>query len=61
MFLFDKDKSIGVCEVIEEENGIIFLLIVYTFIEEEYRWKNLCYEIVKKTILKIKKKGEGVC
>ena len=37
MFLFDKDKNIGVCEVMEEENGITFLLIVFTFIEEEYR------------------------
>ena len=60
MFLFDKDKIIGVCEVMEEEeNGITFLLIVYTFIEEEYRGKNLCYEIVKRTILKNKKKGKG--
>ena len=49
IFLFDKDKIIGVCEVMEEEeNGITFLLIVFTFIEEEYRGRNLCYEIVKK-------------
>ena len=60
MFLFDKDKIIGVCEVMkEEENGIIFLLIVFTFIEEEYRGKNLCYEIVKKTILKNEEKRQG--
>jgi hypothetical protein len=43
----------------EEEDGITFLLIVYTFIDEEYRGKNLCYEIVKRTILKNKKKGKG--
>ena len=61
MFLFDKDKIIGVCEVMEEEeNGITFLLIVFTFIEEEYRGKNLCYEIVKKTILKMKKRVREV-
>ena len=60
IFLFDKDKIIGVCEVMEEEeNGITFLLIVYTFIDEEYRGKNLCYEIVKRTILKNEKKGKG--
>ena len=60
MFLFDKDKIIGVCEVMEEEeNGITFLLIVFTFIEEEYRGKNLCYEIVKKTILKNEEKRQG--
>jgi hypothetical protein len=58
IFLFDKDKIIGVCEVIEEEEkGIPFLLIVFTFIEKEYRGRNLCYEIVKRTILKNEKKG----
>lgn len=61
MFLFDKDKIIGVCEVIEEEeNGITFLLIVYIFIEEEYRGKNLCYEILKRTIKKNEKKKGSV-
>lgn len=55
--MFDKDKIIGVCEVIEEEeNGIKFLLIVYIFIEEEYKGKNLCYEILKRTIKKNEKK-----
>ena len=59
IFLFDKDKIIGVCEVMEEEeNGITFLLIVFTFIEEEYRGRNLCYEIVKRTILKNEKKSK---
>jgi len=43
----------------EEENGITFLLIVFTFIEEEYRGRNLCYEIVKRTILKNEAKGSG--
>jgi predicted GNAT family N-acyltransferase len=57
MFLFDKEKIIGVCEVMEEEEkGITFLLIVYIFIEKEYRGKNLCYEILKRTILKKKRK-----
>ena len=33
MFLFDKDKIIGVCEVMEEEeNCYNILLIVFTFI-----------------------------
>ena len=60
MFLFDKDKIIAVCEVMEEEeNGITFLLIVFTFIEEEYRGRNLCYEIVKRTILKNEEKRQG--
>jgi hypothetical protein len=60
MFLFDKDKIIGVCEVMEdEENGITFLLISYVLIDEEYRGKNLCYELVKRTILKNEKKGKG--
>jgi hypothetical protein len=58
IFLFDKDKIIGVCEVIEEEeNGITFLLIAWVFIEEEYRGENLCYEILKRTIKKNEKKG----
>jgi len=60
MFLFDKDKIIGVCEVMEdEENGITFLLISYVLIDEEYRGKNLCYKLVKRTILKNEKKGKG--
>ena len=61
IFLFDKDKIIGVCEVMEEEeNGITFLLIVYVLIDEEYIGKNLCYEIVKRTILKNEKKKGSV-
>ena len=56
--LFDKDKIIGVCEVMEEEeNCYNILLIVFTFIQEEYRGRNLCYEIVKRTILKNEAKG----
>jgi hypothetical protein len=56
-FLFDKDKIIGVCEVIEEEeNGIPFLLIASVFIEKEYRGENLCYEILKRKIKKNEKK-----
>ncbi len=60
IFLFDKVKNeiVGVCEVMtEEEDGITFLLIVYVFIDIEYRGNNQCYELVKKTILKNKKKG----
>ena len=61
MFLFDKDKIIGVCEVMEEEeNGITFLLISYVLIEEEYRGKNLCYELVKRTIKENEKKKGSV-
>ena len=61
IFLFDKDKIIGVCEVMEEEeNGITFLLISYVLIEEEYRGKNLCYELVKRTIKENEKKKGSV-
>ena len=60
IFLYDKDKNeiVGVCEVIsQEEDGIKFLLIVYIFIDKNYRGNNQCYELVKQTILKTEKKG----
>jgi sulfatase maturation enzyme AslB (radical SAM superfamily) len=42
-----------VCEVLaEKENGVEILLITYVFIDEQYRGKKQCYELVKKTILK---------
>ena len=59
IFLFDNDKSeiIGVCEVIsQKEDGVKLLLIVYTFIDEKYRGNNLCYELIKRTLLKNKEK-----
>tara|TARA_Y100000389_G_scaffold202132_1_gene246621 strand:+ start:64 stop:594 length:531 start_codon:yes stop_codon:yes gene_type:complete len=59
IFLFDEEKNeiIGVCEVIsQKEDGVKVLLIVYTFIDENYRGNRLCYELVKKTILKNEEK-----
>ena len=60
MFLHEKDKNeiVGVCEVMkEEEDGIKLLLLVFIFIDKEYRGKNQCYELVKRTILKNEKKS----
>ena len=64
MFLFDKspvpgmgDEIIGVCEVISlKEDGVKILLVAYTFIDKKYRGKNLCYELIKRTILKNEEK-----
>lgn len=63
IFLFDNDKSeiIGVCEVIsQKEDGVKLLLIVYTFIDEKYRGNNLCYELIKRTLLKNKEKKSNL-
>jgi hypothetical protein len=58
MFLFDKNELVGVCEVMYEvEEGIPILLIVFMFIDEKYRKKNLCYELLKRTILQNNKMG----
>ena len=60
MFLHDEDKNeiVGVCEVMKEnEDSIKLLLLVFIFIDEEYRGNNQCYELVKRTILKNEKKG----
>ena len=41
------------CEVLsEKEDGVKLLLITYVFIDEQYRGKKQCYELVKNTILK---------
>ena len=57
IFLQDKNRIIGDCVVMyEEEKGITFLLIVIVYIEEEYRGRKLCNELVKNTIIKYEKK-----
>ena len=49
MFLFDKNELVGVCEVMyEEEKGIPILLIVFMFIDDQYRKKKPILRIIKK-------------
>ena len=56
MFVLDTEKKelIGVCQInISQEDGIPFLLLGHIYIEESYRKRQLGYELVKRTILKI--------
>jgi hypothetical protein len=58
IFLLDKDELVGVCEVMYEvEEGIPILLIVFMFIDEQYRSKKLCSPLLKRTILQNNKMG----
>ena len=59
-FLLDKEKNeiVGVCSVIEEKEGNVkYLLLEFIFIDEQYRRKNQCYELIKRTVIKYQKKG----
>ena len=59
IFILDKEKNeiVGVSSVIEEqEDDVKYLLLEFIFIDEKYRRKNQCYELIKETILKYKKK-----
>ena len=63
IFLFDKNQNeiIGVCEVIsKKENSTKLLLISFVFIDNEYRGKKQCYELVKQTILKHEKNEKSL-
>ena len=61
IFLLDKEKNeiVGVCEAIEdyEEDDVKYLLLSFIYIDEKYRRQNLCYELIKRTILKYQEKG----
>jgi hypothetical protein len=60
-FLVDKNKIIGNSEIMyEEDSGKKYGLLVWVFIENQYREKKLCYEIVKRTIIKNEKKKNNL-
>jgi hypothetical protein len=44
----------------EEDSGKKYGLLVWVFIENQYREKKLCYEIVKRTIIKNEKKKNNL-
>ena len=61
IFLFDKNKIIGNSEIMyEEESGKKYALLVWVFIENQYRGEKICYEIVKRKKIKNENKKNNL-
>ena len=53
IFLFDKGKLIGYTHAdYTKESKINILYIIHVYLDEEYRGKKLCNELIKRTIIK---------
>jgi len=53
IFLFDNGKLIGYTHAeYTKESKINILYIIHVYLDEEYRGKNLCNELIKRTIIK---------
>ena len=60
ILLLNNNKIIGNSSIMcEEEEGIKYALLVWVFIGEQFRNKKLCYELVKRTIIKNESKKKN--
>ena len=56
-FLINSEKMIGCTQVAyTEESKKPILHILWVIVEEEYRGKKICYDLLKRTIIKHEKK-----